>query len=413
MKESTTMRTPTHASLRRLAAGGLTSIAIVLSACGGAATASPSPSATAAAKATLAPVTAATTAPTAAAAAVVNVEAYQAGDSFLLKADQIAVPAGKVTFNFKNTGTMTHEVLVYPVQDVTKLLALKRSGNDAEEKDYIKGLAVGLMDIESGKTATADATLAPGFYELACWAVGKNPDGTTYEHFDKGQTLTLVVTGPGGPAASVGIASNTVAVEMKGEEAGSWLLVPDRLVLSAGEEEDRIGLAAEEQGPGDVMADAADACGMIGREEVGFVSRRGDRLAGANRLEYNRDAVDLERRHGEAPAHRARGAAPVDRRLDLQFVTIERHQGRPVSIDGSHGALDQFFDQRPEVGLARQRLGHVEARPQRRRGALLAPEGANENHHLAGQQCDRRQKGKHMVDVPCGCVALAEKGKQD
>ncbi|HEY8732466.1 MAG TPA: hypothetical protein VIN69_10905 [Candidatus Limnocylindria bacterium] len=229
------MRTPTHASLRRLAAGGLTSIAIVLSACGGAATASPSPSATAAAKATLAPVTAATTAPTAAAAAVVNVEAYQAGDSFLLKADQIAVPAGKVTFNFKNTGTMTHEVLVYPVQDVTKLLALKRSGNDAEEKDYIKGLAVGLMDIESGKTATADATLAPGFYELACWAVGKNPDGSTYEHFDKGQTLTLAVTGPGGPSAAITTAANAIKVTMQDGTDGSWVLIPDRLVATAGD----------------------------------------------------------------------------------------------------------------------------------------------------------------------------------
>ena len=216
---------------------GVTTLALILAACGGSAIA-PSPTPTVA-KATLAPATTApaTPAPTAttAAAAVVNIEAYQEGSGFLFKADQIAVPAGKVTFNFKNNGTMIHEVLVYPIQDVTKLLALKRKGTDAEEKDFIKGLAVGLMDIDPGKSATGDATLAPGFYELACWAMGKNPDGTTYEHFDRGQTLTLAVTGPGGPAASVGTASNTVAVEMKGEETGSWLFVPDRLVLSAGE----------------------------------------------------------------------------------------------------------------------------------------------------------------------------------
>lgn len=30
-------------------------------------------------------------------------------------------------------------------------------------------------------------------------------------------------------------ASNTMALEMKGEEAGSWLFVPDRLVVSAGD----------------------------------------------------------------------------------------------------------------------------------------------------------------------------------
>jgi len=215
---------------------GVTALALIFAACGGGAVA---PSPTAVAKATLAPATTAPATPVAtatpAAAAVVNVEAYQEGSGFLFKADQIAVPAGKVTFNFKNNGTMTHEVLVYPIQDVTKLLALKRKGTDAEEKDFIKGLAVGLMDIDPGKSATGDATLAPGFYELACWAMGKNPDGTPYEHYDKGQTLTLAVTGPGGPAASVGTASNTVAVEMKGEETGSWLFVPDHLVLSAGE----------------------------------------------------------------------------------------------------------------------------------------------------------------------------------
>jgi uncharacterized cupredoxin-like copper-binding protein len=118
---------------------------------------------------------------------------------------------------------------------VTKLAALKRSGNDAEEKDFIKGLAVGLMDIEPGKTATADATLAPGFYELACWAIGKNPDGTTYEHYDKGQTITLAVTGTGGPAASIATAGNTIKVAMQDGANGSWILNPDRLVATAGD----------------------------------------------------------------------------------------------------------------------------------------------------------------------------------
>ena len=220
----------------RLAAVGLTVVALTIAACGGSATPGPSPTDAAVAKATLAPATAApaTTAPTAT-AVVVNVEASQADSSFLLKADQIAVPAGKVTFNFKNNGTMTHEVLVYPVQDVTKLLALKRNGTDADEKDFIKGLAVGLLDIEPAKSATADATLAPGLYELACWAVGKNPDGSTYEHFDKGQTLTLAVTGPGGPSAAITTAANAIKVTMQDGTDGSWVLIPDRLVATAGD----------------------------------------------------------------------------------------------------------------------------------------------------------------------------------
>ena len=222
-------------SVGRLVILGATALALVLAACGGAAVA---PSPTTVAKATLAAATIApaTTAPTAASTgpAVVNIEASQVGNSFLLKADQISVPAGKVTFNFKNSGALTHEVLVYPVQDVTKLVALKRQGTDAEEKDFIKGLAVGLMDIDPGKSATGDATLAPGFYELACWAVGKNPDGTTYEHYDKGQTITLAVTGPGGPAASISTPATTINVAMQDGPNGSWLFTPDTLVAKAG-----------------------------------------------------------------------------------------------------------------------------------------------------------------------------------
>ena len=212
---------------------GATALALILAACGGGAVA---PSPTEVAKATLAPATSApaTTAPPAA-ATVVNIEATQVGNSFFLKADQISVPAGKVTFNFKNTGALTHEVLVYPVQDVTKLAALKRQGTDAEEKDFIKGLAVGLMDIDPGKSATGDAVLAPGFYELACWAVGKNPDGTTYEHIDKGQTLTLAVTGPGGPAVSIATPAKTINVAMQDGPNGSWILSPDTLVATAGD----------------------------------------------------------------------------------------------------------------------------------------------------------------------------------
>ena len=212
-------------------------------ACGGTA-ASPSPSPTAAAKATVAPATAApaTAAPTPVAtpapvpAAVVNVEASEAANGFFLKADQIAVPAGKVTFNFKNVGKMTHDFFVYPIQDLSAMLVLKRQDKSGvDEAKYIKELAGGADDIEGGKSATVEATLKPGFYELACHAHGKNPDGSTYSHFDKGQTLTLAVYGAGGPAASVATAASTMSIEMKGEETGSWLFVPDRLVVTAGD----------------------------------------------------------------------------------------------------------------------------------------------------------------------------------
>ncbi|HZP97310.1 MAG TPA: hypothetical protein VFC31_13405 [Candidatus Limnocylindria bacterium] len=224
---------PLRGRLRYL--GVVAAVSLLLTACGGAA--APAPTATAAptvAQATLAPATPAPTATTA--AAVVNIEAGEAPDGhFYMTADRLAVPAGKVTFNFVNKGKLTHEVMVYPVQDITTLLALHRQDSKADEAALLKGMAGMAEDIDAGKSATFSGTLAPGFYELACHARSKDPAGKTFTHFDKGQFLTLAVIGPGGPAASVTTPASTLSVEMKGDEAASWLFVPDRLVVTAGE----------------------------------------------------------------------------------------------------------------------------------------------------------------------------------
>ncbi len=210
---------------------------LAVAACGGAVV-EPSPSSVA--KATPAPATAtpapATATATAKPAPVVNIEAGEDPDGhFYLKADQLAVPAGKVTINFVNKGKQMHEVMLYPIQDITTLLAFHRKDKKADEVALLKGMAGMAEDIDAGKSATFSATLTPGFWELACHARSKDPAGKTFTHFDKGQFLTLAVTGPGGPAATVTTPSSTLSVEMKGDEAGSWLFVPDRLVVSAGE----------------------------------------------------------------------------------------------------------------------------------------------------------------------------------
>lgn len=217
------------------AAGG----GLALAACGGGGLApSPSPTATVA-RASLPPATAATrtstpsVAPTP--ATVVNVEAGETDAGFYIKADRLAVTAGAVRFNFTNKGKLTHEVMVYPVQDITTLLGLHRQDKKADEEALLKGMAGMAEDVDAGKSATIDATLAPGFWELACHVRGKDPSGRTFTHFDKGQFMTLAAIGPGGPAASVTTPASTLTVEMKGDEAASWLFVPDRLVVRAGE----------------------------------------------------------------------------------------------------------------------------------------------------------------------------------
>ncbi len=212
------------------AAGG----GLALAACGGAA--APSPSPTAVAKATLPPATPApatpapaTAAPTAAPVATVNVVAK----NFVFELDKLVVPAGNVRFNFKNAGDMTHDFWIYPPQDLTAYLAKKRAGEKVKGRDYLKG-ASELFDLEAGKSEVKDYEVKPGYYELACFVQSKNPDGSTYVHIDKGQTLWLTVTGPGFPPAAT-TPANTIAVEMKGEEAGAWLFVPDKLVVPAGD----------------------------------------------------------------------------------------------------------------------------------------------------------------------------------
>lgn len=209
------------------AAGG----GLALAACGGGAVA-PIASPTAAARATLPPVTPAptTAAPTAAApVATVNVVAK----NFSFELDKLVVPTGNVRFAFKNAGTMTHDFWIYPPQDLTAYLAKKRAGVKVKGRDYLKG-ASELFDLEAGKSGEKDYEVKPGYYELACFVQSKNPDGSTFVHIDKGQTLWLTVTGPGFPPA-VTTPANTIAVQMKGEEEGSWLFVPDKLVVPAGD----------------------------------------------------------------------------------------------------------------------------------------------------------------------------------
>ncbi len=242
-------------SRRRLLRGGgiligAAAASPLLAACGSktdsSAATSPAPTTQAAAPAAptvAAPTVAAPAAPTTAAAAgggasALSVKAHEAGDLFLYDVDRQLVAAGKTTFNFTNTGKLTHELMVYPIQDLAEMLAKKRAGDDVDEMDYIKGMAGSAEDIDPGKSASFDADLKPGLYELACHVIGKNADGSTFLHFDRGQTMTLAVTGPGGPAASILDPSDAIALQMvkgTGDLDSSWLFQPDHLVAKSGD----------------------------------------------------------------------------------------------------------------------------------------------------------------------------------
>jgi plastocyanin len=171
-------------------------------------------------------------------ASTISIQAKESGNSFLFDVDNLVVAAGTVKVTFKNVGKQSHEVWLYPVQDVSKLVNLKRAGQDAAEEQLLKGLAGQSGEVQPGKTATFDAKLAPGFYELACYMLSGDANGTMYPHYDKGQTVTIAAVGPGGPAPSANNAASTMNVQMvqgQNDLASSWLFVPDRLVAKAGD----------------------------------------------------------------------------------------------------------------------------------------------------------------------------------
>ncbi|HEY6957686.1 MAG TPA: hypothetical protein VI814_02560 [Candidatus Limnocylindria bacterium] len=220
----------------RLATATAIAFGLSVSACGGATAEQPAATA-AVAKATVGTTTATTTPTSPSPAAVaLNVQASASGSSLLLKADQIAVPAGDVKITFKNTDPkMDHELWVYPVQDVTKLLAARRAGEDADEDKFLQDSAGSSDSVAPGGSKDFIVSLKPGFYELACFEQMKNADGSTVVHFDKGQTATLAVIGAGGPAASIATAASSLNVAMKDGAYGSWVLIPDHLVATAGQ----------------------------------------------------------------------------------------------------------------------------------------------------------------------------------
>lgn len=188
----------------------------------------PAPAPAAPAKQPAAPAPAKAAAP-AAAVATVNIVAKD----YTFEIDKLVVPAGKVHFTFKNQGKQTHDFWIYQAQDLSPYLNKKRAGEKVKGRDFLKG-ATELFDLEAGKSGEADFDLKPGYYEVSCFVMGKNPDGTSYVHVDKGQTLWLTVTGPGFPPAAT-TAANTISVEMKSGEGNSWLFVPDKLVVPAGD----------------------------------------------------------------------------------------------------------------------------------------------------------------------------------
>jgi uncharacterized cupredoxin-like copper-binding protein len=104
-------------------------------------------------------------------ATVVNVTLSE----YKIVLDKTSIPAGPVTFELKNDGTLAHAFLLEPVG----------AKNEPFERDGKKSQT---GDIAAGETGTLEWTIdAAGEYQLTCYTPG---------HFEQGMTTTFTVTAP-------------------------------------------------------------------------------------------------------------------------------------------------------------------------------------------------------------------------
>jgi uncharacterized cupredoxin-like copper-binding protein len=94
---------------------------------------------------------------------------------------QASVPAGKVTFVLKNTGKLTHELVILK----TELASDKIPMRPAEPKKVTEPGSVGeIEDVDAGQTKQDTFDLAPGNYVLMC---------NEEEHYQAGMHIAFKV----------------------------------------------------------------------------------------------------------------------------------------------------------------------------------------------------------------------------
>lgn len=181
-------------------------------------------------------------------AATVNVVMVETWDKWGFTLDRTDVPAGAVTFEVINDGKFTHELMIYPLQDMSPLLeemveAAWAGGLPEEEEGHedeaahgdeaghededeaahgdeaghddeadedeaahgdevahgemIEGLVLSLegedeLVLEPDESGSFIASLTPGTYELGCLIV-ETVGAETFTHHEKGMHTTLTV----------------------------------------------------------------------------------------------------------------------------------------------------------------------------------------------------------------------------
>lgn len=156
-----------------IAAVAVTSFGVLGAGCGSSSSSSDTTPATTASTPT------STTSATPSTATTVTVDLGK-GSEFNMTSSVASAPAGKITFDVKNDGTMLHEMVVVP-EPAGGVDALKQADGTADEAN-----AVGeAPDIEAGATKSVTLDLKAGKYVLLCNLPG---------HFAGGMWTTFTVS---------------------------------------------------------------------------------------------------------------------------------------------------------------------------------------------------------------------------
>ena len=102
---------------------------------------------------------------------------------FKIEADATTAPAGQVTFNIKNNGTIAHEFVVIKTDDAASALPVA-SGESEVDEDQLTGIDE-KEDIAPGTSVTLTVNLEAGHYALIC-----NVEG----HYTSGMRLDFTVS---------------------------------------------------------------------------------------------------------------------------------------------------------------------------------------------------------------------------
>jgi uncharacterized cupredoxin-like copper-binding protein len=96
---------------------------------------------------------------------------------FKVEFSTMDIPAGPVTFNVTNGGSVVHEFVVFRTEDAEDALPTNDEGTEVVEDDSSLQSMGEVEDVDPGSSKSFDATLEPGNYVAICNVAGHYSSG--------------------------------------------------------------------------------------------------------------------------------------------------------------------------------------------------------------------------------------------